>query len=140
MCTAQTLFKYIYRSGWGACLSRIMSSVQIYGTTLAPGTIIQTLISCILYSRDICTVIFTLELPINEASSYLFFTVRFVGVRWGSYLILVYPFKCVANSTSLNNNSVSVCQKLLTLPTSLSKWVNSAQGYGSLDLFYLYVL
>lgn len=89
MCTAQTLFKYIYRSGWGACLSRIMSSVQIYGTTLAPGTIIQTLISCILYSRDICTVIFTLELPINEASLYLFFS----SVRWGSLGFL--PNSCL---------------------------------------------
>lgn len=139
ICAQHKHYSSIYRSGWGACSSRIMSSVQIYGTTLAPGTIIQTLISFILDSRDICIVVHShIYIRIaNQPSLHIFFSVRFVEVRWGSYLILVYPFKCVANSTSLNNNSV--CQKLLTLPTSLSKWVSSAQGYGSLDLFYLYV-
>lgn len=60
------------------------------------------------------TVIFTLELPIN--GRFISFSVRFVGVRWGSYLILVYPFKCVANSTSLNNNSLSKAAHFTYLP------------------------
>lgn len=110
ICAQHKHYSSIYRSGWGACSSR-MSSVQIYGTTLAPGTIIQTLISFILYSRDICIVVHShIYIRIanqRSVASYLSFSVRFVGVRWGSYLILVYPFKCVANSTSLNNNSAA---------------------------------
>lgn len=94
ICAQHKHYSSIYRSGWGACSSRIMSSVQIYGTTLAPGTIIQTLISFLLYSRDICIVVHShIYIRIanqRSVASYLFF---FSSVHWGSLGFL--PNSCL---------------------------------------------
>lgn len=92
MCTAHTIQVYTAVERLrGACLSRIMSSVQIYGTTLAPGTIIQTLISCKLYSRDICINVHShIYIRIaNQRSLHIFFS----SVRWGSLGFL--PNSCL---------------------------------------------